>query len=87
MRCSIRKKSGWVKRLLVTFTVALAWLALGSIRKEVHVHSDRLQRAQHNDSIRSQGMLKRMDNMDADIKRLSESSQVWLQSLRSSSQL
>ncbi|KAK2859062.1 hypothetical protein Q5P01_003682 [Channa striata] len=41
-----------------------------SIKREVHTHSERLQRAHQNDSIRGQGMFKRMDKMEADINRL-----------------
>ncbi|XP_029019876.1 probable polypeptide N-acetylgalactosaminyltransferase 8 [Betta splendens] len=66
----IRMRSGWIKGLLVAFMVAFIWLNLGFMKKEVHVHSDRLQRAQHNDSIIDQGMFRRMENMEADIKRL-----------------
>ncbi|GLD48354.1 probable polypeptide N-acetylgalactosaminyltransferase 8 [Lates japonicus] len=63
-------RSGWIKGLLLTFDLASALLYLGSIKREVHTHSERLQRAHQNDSIRGQGMLKRMDKMEADINRL-----------------
>lgn len=66
-------RSGWIKGSLLVFTVATALLYLGSIKREVHTHSERLQRAHHNDSIRGQGMLKRMAKMEADINRLGES--------------
>ncbi|GAA6221100.1 probable polypeptide N-acetylgalactosaminyltransferase 8 [Lates japonicus] len=70
MHRSTRMRSGWIKGLLLTFALASALLYLGSIKREVHTHSERLQRAHQNDSIRGQGMLKRMDKMEADINRL-----------------
>ncbi len=73
MHRSIRMRSGWIKGSLLVISVALALLYLGSIKQEVHTHSERLQRAHHNDSIRGLGMLKRMDQMEADINRLRES--------------
>ncbi|KAM6895673.1 putative polypeptide N-acetylgalactosaminyltransferase 8 [Xenentodon cancila] len=63
-------KPSWLKRSLVVLAVASALLYLGSIKREVHIHSQRLQSAHHNDSIRGQGMLKRMDKMEEDINRL-----------------
>lgn len=65
-------RSGWIKGLLVVFTVGLTMLNLGTIKKEVHTHSERLQRAHHNETIRGQGMLKRMDKMEADMEKLRE---------------
>ena len=66
-------RSGWIKALLPALAVASALLYLGSIKNEVHTHSERLQRAHYNDSVRGQGMLKRMDKMETDIDRLRES--------------
>lgn len=73
MHRSPRMRSGWIKVSLLVFAVATALLYLSSIKREVHTHSERLQRAHHNDSIRGQGMLNRMDKMEADINRLRES--------------
>ncbi|XP_041819592.1 probable polypeptide N-acetylgalactosaminyltransferase 8 [Chelmon rostratus] len=70
MHRSPRMRSGWIKVSLLVFAVATALLYLSSIKREVHTHSERLQRAHHNDSIRGQGMLNRMDKMEADINRL-----------------
>ncbi|XP_026217326.1 probable polypeptide N-acetylgalactosaminyltransferase 8 [Anabas testudineus] len=63
-------RSGWIKGFLVVFFVTFALLNLSSIKREVHTHSERLQRAHQNESIRGQGMLKRMGKLEADIKRL-----------------
>ncbi|XP_031715071.1 probable polypeptide N-acetylgalactosaminyltransferase 8 isoform X2 [Anarrhichthys ocellatus] len=52
MQRSTRMRSGWMKGSLLAFTVAAALLYLGSIKREVHTHSERLQKAHHNDSIR-----------------------------------
>uniref|UniRef100_A0A3B5M4A4 Polypeptide N-acetylgalactosaminyltransferase n=1 Tax=Xiphophorus couchianus TaxID=32473 RepID=A0A3B5M4A4_9TELE len=65
-------RSGWVKGLLMVFVVASALVYLSSIQTEFHSHSERLQRAQHDDSIRGQGVIRRMDRMEEDISRLSE---------------
>ncbi|XP_068572829.1 probable polypeptide N-acetylgalactosaminyltransferase 8 [Cebidichthys violaceus] len=70
MQRSTRMRSGWIKGSLLAFAVAVALLYLGSIKREVHTHSDRLQKAHHNDSIRGKGMLKRMDKMETDINKL-----------------
>ncbi|XP_075967424.1 putative polypeptide N-acetylgalactosaminyltransferase 8 [Anarhichas minor] len=70
MQRSTRMRSGWVKGSLLAFTVAAALLYLGSIKREVHTHSERLQKAHHNDSIRDKGMLKRMVKMETDINKL-----------------
>lgn len=67
-----KMRSGWIKGSMLVLTVATALLYLSSIKREVHTHSERLQRAHHNDSIRGQGMLKRMAKMEADINRLRE---------------
>lgn len=72
MRQLTKMRSGWIKGSLLVLTVATALLYLSSIKREVHTHSERLQRAHHNDSIRSQGMLKRMAKMEADVNRLRE---------------
>ncbi|TNN63157.1 putative polypeptide N-acetylgalactosaminyltransferase 8 [Liparis tanakae] len=70
MQRSSRMRSGWVKGSLVAVAVAAALLYLGSIKREVHAHSERLQRTHHNDSIRGRAMLTRMDKMETDINRL-----------------
>lgn len=64
MRC------GYVKGSLLVFTVATTLLYLGSIKNVVHEHSERIQRAYHNDSIRGQRMLQRMSKMEADMNKL-----------------
>ncbi|XP_008281149.1 probable polypeptide N-acetylgalactosaminyltransferase 8 [Stegastes partitus] len=63
-------RSGQVKAFLLVCIMALALLYLGSIKREVHTHSESLQRAHHNDSIRGQGMLQRMEKMEGDINKL-----------------
>ncbi|XP_031614185.2 probable polypeptide N-acetylgalactosaminyltransferase 8 [Oreochromis aureus] len=63
-------RSSWMKALLMVLIVAFALLYLSSIKKEVHTHSERLQRAHYNDSIRGQGIVKRMEKMETDINRL-----------------
>ncbi|XP_068442628.1 probable polypeptide N-acetylgalactosaminyltransferase 8 [Clinocottus analis] len=70
MQRSTRMRSGWVKGSLLAFVTAAAVLYLGSIKQEVHTHSERLQKAHHNDSIRGKGMLTRMDKMETNINRL-----------------
>lgn len=66
-------RSGCIKGLLVVFTVAFTVLNLVSIKKEVYTHSERLQSARNNESIRGRGILKRMDKMEDDMERLSKS--------------
>lgn len=66
-------RSSWLKGSLLLLSMATALLYLGSIKREVHIHSERLQRAHHNDSVRGQGMFKRMEKMEANINRLRES--------------
>ena len=66
-------RSGWIKESLLAFAVAMAFLYLGSIKREVHSHSKRLQNAHQNDSIRGLGMLKRMGKLEADINKLRKS--------------
>nr|XP_046235225.1 probable polypeptide N-acetylgalactosaminyltransferase 8 [Scatophagus argus] len=63
-------RSKWLKGSLLSFTLATGVLYLSSIKREVHTHSEALQKAHQNDSIRSEGMLKRMDKMEKDIDRL-----------------
>uniref|UniRef100_UPI0037E8749E probable polypeptide N-acetylgalactosaminyltransferase 8 n=1 Tax=Semicossyphus pulcher TaxID=241346 RepID=UPI0037E8749E len=63
-------RSGWVKGSLLVLAGIAGLSYLSSIKREVHTHSERLQRAHHNDSIRGQGMLKRMEKMEEDINRL-----------------
>ncbi|XP_030006916.1 probable polypeptide N-acetylgalactosaminyltransferase 8 isoform X2 [Sphaeramia orbicularis] len=63
-------RSVWLKGLLLALAVSATMLYLGSIKTELHNHSDRLQRAHYNDSIRGRGMLQRMDKMEADISQL-----------------
>ncbi|KAM9335022.1 putative polypeptide N-acetylgalactosaminyltransferase 8 [Symphorus nematophorus] len=65
-----RMRSGWIKGSLLSFAVTAALLYLGSIKREVHTHSERLQRAHQNDSVRGLGMIKKMEKMEEDINRL-----------------
>ena len=71
-------RSGWIKGALTAFVVAFALLYLGSIKREVHTHAEKLQRAHQNDTIRGQGILRKMDKMEADIDRLCESESKFL---------
>lgn len=66
-------RSGWVKGSLLVFAVTAAVFYLSSIRREVKTKVEKLQRAHSNDSIRSQGILERMDKMEAHISKLGES--------------
>ncbi|KAF1392951.1 hypothetical protein PFLUV_G00033350 [Perca fluviatilis] len=70
MSRSTRMRSGWIKGSILAFALAAALLYLGSIKREVYNHSKKLQRAHHNESIRDQGMLTRMDKIEIDISRL-----------------
>lgn len=63
---------GWVKGSLLVFAVTAAVFYLSSIRREVKTNVEKLQRAYNNDSIRGQGMLERMDKMEAHISKLGE---------------
>ncbi|KAM9846171.1 putative polypeptide N-acetylgalactosaminyltransferase 8 [Aulostomus maculatus] len=63
-------RSSWVKVSFLGISVAAAMLYLSSIKREVHTHSERLQRAHHNDSERGRGILKRIDKMEEDMNRL-----------------
>lgn len=65
-------RASWMKALLTVLIMAFALLYLSSIKKEVHIHSERLQRVHYNDSIRGQGIVKRMEKMETDINRLRE---------------
>ncbi|XP_020502219.2 probable polypeptide N-acetylgalactosaminyltransferase 8 [Labrus bergylta] len=58
--------------LLLAGSTALCYLfsMKFSIKSEVPIHSERPQRPLKNDSIRSWGMLERMERMEADINRL-----------------
>lgn len=56
-------RASWMKALLTVLIVAFALLYLSSIKKEVHIHSERLQRVHYNDS---------MEKMETDINRLRE---------------
>uniref|UniRef100_UPI003AAC8D4F probable polypeptide N-acetylgalactosaminyltransferase 8 n=1 Tax=Centroberyx gerrardi TaxID=166262 RepID=UPI003AAC8D4F len=69
-RGSSRMRLGWLRGIVPALAMAAAILYLGSIKQEVHTHSERLQRAHYNDSLRGQGFLKRMDKMEADINKL-----------------
>ncbi|KAM3587325.1 uncharacterized protein V6R79_002125 [Siganus canaliculatus] len=70
MSRSSRMRSGWVKVAPLVLTVAAALLYLSSIQREVHSHTERLQRAHLNESLRGQGMLRRMEKMEAHIDKL-----------------
>ncbi|XP_069376514.1 probable polypeptide N-acetylgalactosaminyltransferase 8 [Paralichthys olivaceus] len=63
-------RSRYFKLSILAFVTASALVFLGSIKNEVHTHSERLETAHHNDSLRGQGMLRRMDKMEKDINRL-----------------
>ncbi|XP_029350986.1 probable polypeptide N-acetylgalactosaminyltransferase 8 isoform X2 [Echeneis naucrates] len=63
-------RSGGVKGLFFLFVVSSFIFYLGSIKKEVHTHSERLLKVHQNDSIRGQGMLHRIDRMEEDISQL-----------------
>ncbi|XP_062239364.1 probable polypeptide N-acetylgalactosaminyltransferase 8 [Platichthys flesus] len=64
MRC------GYFKVTILALATASTLVYLSSIKNEVHTHSERLETAQHNDSIRGQGMLRRLDKMEKDLNRL-----------------
>lgn len=63
----------WLKGLLVGLAVFATVLYLGSIKTEIHNHSERLQRTLYSDSIKAKGMVQRLDKMEADIHQLCES--------------
>ncbi|XP_053271107.1 probable polypeptide N-acetylgalactosaminyltransferase 8 [Pleuronectes platessa] len=63
-------RCGYFKVTVLALATASTLLYLSSIKNEVHTHSERLETAQHNDSIRGQGMLIRLDKMEKDINRL-----------------
>ncbi|XP_041636948.1 probable polypeptide N-acetylgalactosaminyltransferase 8 [Cheilinus undulatus] len=63
-------RAGWIKGPLLVFAGGALLFYLSSIKDEVHTHSEKLQRAHHNDSIKGQGMLQRMEKMEASINRL-----------------
>ncbi|CDQ64303.1 unnamed protein product [Oncorhynchus mykiss] len=48
-------------------------LYITSIKREVHSHGERLQRAHQDDSVRGQDMLKRLEKMEAHIEKLVKS--------------
>ncbi|XP_036977466.1 probable polypeptide N-acetylgalactosaminyltransferase 8 [Acanthopagrus latus] len=60
----------WVKGSLLVFAVTAAVSYLSSIKREVKTNVEKLQRAHSNDSIRGQGILERMDKMEAHISKL-----------------
>lgn len=66
-------RSGWLKGFLLVLVLALASLYLSNIKTEVHSHSERLQRAHHNETLRGHMMLRRMDKMEENLNRLCES--------------
>ncbi|KAL6116718.1 galnt8 [Pungitius sinensis] len=70
MQRSSRMRSGWIKGSLLAFVVAAGLFYLGSIKREVRAHSERLRGARNNDSIRQKGMLMRMGEMEDHIDRL-----------------
>ncbi|XP_060885241.1 probable polypeptide N-acetylgalactosaminyltransferase 8 [Labrus mixtus] len=63
-------RPGGIKGALLLLAGGAALFYLFSIKREVLIHSESLQRAHNNDSIRGQGMVKRMERMEADINRL-----------------
>ncbi|XP_034719621.1 probable polypeptide N-acetylgalactosaminyltransferase 8 [Etheostoma cragini] len=70
MNRSTRMRLGWIKGSILAFAMGMCLLYLGSIKREVYTHSQRLQKAHHNVSIRHQGMLTRLDRMEMDISKL-----------------
>lgn len=70
---SSRMRSGWLKVFLLVLVLALALLYLSNIKTEVYSHSERLQRAHHNETLRGHTMLRRMDKMEENLNRLRES--------------
>ncbi|KAM9704903.1 putative polypeptide N-acetylgalactosaminyltransferase 8 [Menidia menidia] len=63
-------RSGWFKGSLIILIMTLALFYIGSIKREFHPHSEKLQTNYHNDSIKGQGVLSKMEKMEADINRL-----------------
>ncbi|XP_073336794.1 probable polypeptide N-acetylgalactosaminyltransferase 8 [Pagrus major] len=63
-------RSGWIKGSLLVFAVTAAVFYLSSIKREVKTSVEKIQRAHNNDSIRGQGILKRMDKMEVHINKL-----------------
>ncbi|MED6260421.1 hypothetical protein ATANTOWER_017812 [Ataeniobius toweri] len=60
-------RSRWFKGFLMVLVVASALLYLSSLKTDFHTHSERLQRTHHNETIKGQGMIRRMEE---DISRL-----------------
>ncbi|KAM3858965.1 putative polypeptide N-acetylgalactosaminyltransferase 8 [Diretmus argenteus] len=62
----------WFRGIVPALALAATILYLGSIKQEVHTHSERLQRAHYNDSVmlRGQDILMRMAKMETDINKL-----------------
>ncbi|XP_029617206.1 probable polypeptide N-acetylgalactosaminyltransferase 8 [Salmo trutta] len=61
---------GWVRGLAPLLAMAAGILYITSIKREVHSHGERLQRAHQNDSVRGQDILKRLEKMEAHIEKL-----------------
>uniref|UniRef100_A0A4W5MA67 Polypeptide N-acetylgalactosaminyltransferase n=1 Tax=Hucho hucho TaxID=62062 RepID=A0A4W5MA67_9TELE len=64
---------GWIRGLAPLLAIAAGILYITSIKREVHSHGERLQRAHQNDSVRGQDMLKRLEKMEAHIQKLVKS--------------
>ncbi|XP_055010055.1 polypeptide N-acetylgalactosaminyltransferase 18-like [Boleophthalmus pectinirostris] len=64
-------KSGQLKALFLCFVVVSSLFCFGSIKLGVYKQVTKLPKAHQNDSVRGQGMLKRMDKIEADIDKLS----------------
>ncbi|XP_037116018.1 probable polypeptide N-acetylgalactosaminyltransferase 8 isoform X2 [Syngnathus acus] len=63
-------RPGWLRGVLLVTFVASTLLYLGSIRRDVKSHSERLHRVIYNDSVHEQGIFKRLEKMEAGIERL-----------------
>ncbi|XP_034529060.1 probable polypeptide N-acetylgalactosaminyltransferase 8 [Notolabrus celidotus] len=70
MHRSSRMRAGWMKGSFLTLAGIFALLYVRSMKREINTHSERIQINHQNDSIRGQGILRKMENMEADIGKL-----------------
>ncbi|XP_074554548.1 putative polypeptide N-acetylgalactosaminyltransferase 8 [Halichoeres trimaculatus] len=63
-------RSGRIKGSLFILAGTAALLYITSIKRQINSHTERFQKAHQNDSIRSQGILHRMEEMEASIQKL-----------------
>lgn len=63
----------WVQGMAALLAMAAGMLYITSIKREVHSHGERLQRAHQNDSVRGQDMLNRLEKMESHIEKLGKS--------------